>query len=100
MIAQDPQNEEAREGVRRIYAIVRPRLQSAVTAGRFDEPARLLQAFRDAGITDESVTSLEAQIAAVRARTQEAEARVAATALATEARLGELATRARAAIAW
>jgi TonB family protein len=79
VLVQDPQNEEAREGMQRLYSVARARIQSDLAAGRPDDATRLVAAFRDAGIAPESTTKLQADIAAARVRGLPAQARAAIT---------------------
>jgi len=68
VLQQDPQNEEAREGMQRLVSVARSRIQTDLAAGRQDDATRLVAAFRDAGIAPESMTKLQADIAAARLR--------------------------------
>lgn len=77
VLAQDAQNEEARDGVRRLYAVARSRIQADLSAGKLDEATRLLAAFRAAGLASDATTKLEADIAAARPRWLIAQARAA-----------------------
>jgi TonB family protein len=77
VLAQDAQNEEARDGVRRLYAVARSRIQADLSAGKLDEAMRLLAAFRTAGVASDATAKLEADIAAARPRWLIAQARAA-----------------------
>ena len=77
VLAQDPQNEEARDGLRRLFAVARARIQTDLNAGKLDEASRLLAAFRDAGIAADAIATLEAEIAAARPRWLSTQARAA-----------------------
>jgi TonB family protein len=77
VLAQDAQNEEARDGVRRLYSVARSRIQADLSAGRLDEATRLLAAFRAAGVASDATAKLEADIAAARPRWLIAQARAA-----------------------
>jgi len=68
VLAQDPQNEEARDGLRRLFAMARSRIQSDLGAGKLDEATHLLVAFRNAGVAAGEVATLESAIAAARPR--------------------------------
>jgi TonB family protein len=64
VLAQDPTNAEARDGVRRLFSVARSRLQSDLNAGRIDEAQRMLALFSAAGVAPESTKSLQADIKA------------------------------------
>jgi TonB family protein len=64
VLAQDPSNAEARDGVRRLFSVARSRLQSDLNAGRIDEAQRMLALFAAAGVAAESTKSLQADIKA------------------------------------
>jgi len=77
VLAQDPQNEEARDGLHRLYSVARTRIQADLGAGRLDEAGRLLAAFRAAGMAPQELAAQEAAIAAARPRWLLAQARAA-----------------------
>ena len=77
VLAQDPQNEEARDGLHRLYAVARARIQSDLGTGRLDEAGRLLAAFRNAGIAPQELAAQESAIAAARPRWLATQARAA-----------------------
>ncbi len=64
VLAQDPTNAEARDGVRRLFSVARSRLQSDLNTGRIDEAQRMLALFAAAGVDTESIKSLQADIKA------------------------------------
>jgi protein TonB len=64
VLAQDPTNAEARDGVRRLFAVARSRLQSDLGAGRVDEAQRMLALFTAAGVDAASTAALQADIKA------------------------------------
>jgi TonB family protein len=77
VLAQDPQNEEARDGMRRLFSVARSRIQADLSAGKLDEASHLLATFKGVGV-DASVTNrLESDIAAARPRWLIAQARAA-----------------------
>jgi TonB family protein len=67
-LAIEPNNEEARDGVRRVYNVARTRIQSDLATGRFDEISRLLELFHAAGMEAEATAGIEAEIAAAKPR--------------------------------
>ena len=68
VLAQDPQNEEARDGLRRLLTVARVRIQSDLGAGKLDDASHLVAAFRNAGIAADQLAALESAIAAARPR--------------------------------
>jgi len=53
VLAQDPQNEEARDGMQRLFSVARARIQSDLAAGKPDDAARLV------AVCDDVVVSLD-----------------------------------------
>jgi TonB family protein len=76
-LALDPQNEEARDGLHRLFSVARTRIQTDLGTGKLDEASRLLAAFRNAGIAPEELAAQESAIAAARPRWLVAQARAA-----------------------
>jgi TonB family protein len=64
VLSQEPDNAEARDGVRRLFSVARSRLQSDLNSGRIDEAQRMLALFSAAGVAAESTRSLQADIRA------------------------------------
>ena len=77
VLAQEPQNEEARDGMRRLFTVARARIQSDLNAGKLDEATRLLNTFRGVGLDAGATSRLEADIAAARPRWLIAQTRAA-----------------------
>ena len=77
VLAQDPQNEEAHEGMQRLLSVAKSRIQSDLAAGRPDDATRMVAAFRDAGIAPESMSKLQADVGAARQRALPVQARSA-----------------------
>lgn len=77
VLAQDPQNEEARDGLRRLFVVASARIRADLSANKVDEASRLLAAFRGVGIDPEAVKALDAEITAARPRALAAQARTA-----------------------
>jgi len=76
-LALDPQNEEAHDGLHRLFTVARARIQADLNAGRLDEASHLLAAFRNAGIAPEELAAQDSAIAAARPRWLVAQARTA-----------------------
>lgn len=62
----DPQNEEARDGLRRLFSIARSRMQADLSAGRLDEAERLLALFKSAGVAAADMRTLESDLSAAK----------------------------------
>ncbi|MGB8692715.1 MAG: energy transducer TonB [Steroidobacteraceae bacterium] len=77
VLAQEPQNEEARDGMRRLFTVARARIQSDLNAGKLDDATRLLNSFRGVGLDAGATSKLEADIAAARPRWLIAQTRTA-----------------------
>jgi TonB family protein len=77
VLAQDPQNEEARDGMRRLFAVASARVRADLNAGKEEEADRLLTAFRGVDVDPAAIKSLEADIAAARPRLLTAQTRTA-----------------------
>jgi len=68
VISQDPGNDEALDGVRRLFAVGKARIQADLASGKLDDATRLVDLFRDAGVSAEELGGLSASIAAARPR--------------------------------
>ena len=91
----DPRNEEARDGVRRLFNLARPRIQADVTQGHFDDATRLLELFRASGVEDQAVAGFDGELASARPHWLATQVQAAITAgdiPAAEQGLAQLAT--------
>ena len=77
VLTQDPQNEEARDGMRRLLAVASVHIKADLAAGRFDDANRLLAAFQGTGLADAALAPLQSELAAARPRWLSAQARAA-----------------------
>jgi len=68
VLIQDPRNEEAADGVRRLFSAGRPVIESDIAAGRLDEATQLLTSFHAAGADDVVLRQLDAALATARPR--------------------------------
>jgi hypothetical protein len=66
VISQDPGNDEAQDGIRRLFALGKTRIGSDVGSGKLDDAARLVQMFRDAGVAEDGLAALSASISSAR----------------------------------
>jgi TonB family protein len=64
VLAQDAGNDEARDGIRRLFSVARSRMQADLAAGRLDEAQRMLGIFKSAGVDADSARALDADIKA------------------------------------
>ena len=77
VLARDAGNEEARDGMRRLFAVASARIKSDLAAGRFDDASRLFAAFQGKGIAERELAALQSALAAARPRWLAAQARAA-----------------------
>jgi TonB family protein len=68
VLSQDPGNDEALDGVRRLFVIGKARIQADLSSGKLDDASRLLALFKDAGVSDDALHDLSASIAAAKPR--------------------------------
>ena len=68
VLSQDPSNAEALDGIGRLWAIARERIQGDIASGKLDDATRLIGLFKTAGFSNESLESLSAGINAARPR--------------------------------
>ncbi len=66
VLSQDPGNDEALDGVRRLFVLGKARIQSDLTSGKLDDATRLVGLFKDAGVSADELRDLSASIAAAR----------------------------------
>ena len=66
VLARDPTNEEALDGVRRLFAIGSARVQNDLASGKLDDATRLVAMFREGGVDPESLRQIDAAIVAAR----------------------------------
>ncbi len=75
VLLQQPKNDEALDGVRRLQDVARLRVQSELAAGDADTAARLLAILQRASFNPEELRTLEAAVAAARLKQLAAQAR-------------------------
>ncbi len=80
VLLQQPKNDEALDGVRRLQAVARVRVQNALAAGDTDTAARLLTILQHADFAPEELRSLQAAVAASRLKQLAGQVRAAMTA--------------------
>ena len=66
VLSQDPANGEALDGIERLWAIAKPRIQADAASDKLEDAARLLALFKTAGLSDEYLQPLNASINAAR----------------------------------
>jgi TonB family protein len=66
VLALEPGNEEALDGLQRLYSVARARIQADLAANKLDEAVRLLAAFKSANVDPAGVHDMDATIAAAR----------------------------------
>ncbi len=77
VLVQQPKNEEALDGVRRLQTVARQRVQNALAAGDADTASRLLAILQHADFAPEELRSLEAAVATARVKQLVAQTRSA-----------------------
>jgi len=76
-LAIDPQNDEARDGMRRLFSVVRSRVQADLAAGKLDDAAKLVALFKAADVEPDGVHAMETEIGAARPKMMIAQANAA-----------------------
>ena len=66
VLAQDPKNDEAIDGVQRLFSVVKGRVQADLSANRLDDAVKLLAAFKVTNVEPDGVRELDAAINAAR----------------------------------
>ncbi len=61
-----PDNDEALDGVKRLFAIGKARIQADLTSGKLDDATRLVSVFQAAGVSSSDLQDLNASISAAR----------------------------------
>jgi protein TonB len=77
VLAQQPTNKEALDGVHRLQAVARLRVQNAIAAGDADTAARLVAILQHANLAPEELRTLEASVAATQLKQLTIQARSA-----------------------
>jgi TonB family protein len=75
VLSQDPSNAEALDGISRLWAIAKGRIQSDLAGGRLDDADSLVAFFKTAGVSDELLRPVTANISAARPKWMLAHAR-------------------------
>lgn len=65
-LLQEPSNDEALDGSRRLFTVARARIQSDVAGGKLEDANRILLLFKNAGIEPEAWREVETSIVAAR----------------------------------
>jgi TonB family protein len=68
VLRQAPKNEEALDGLRRLLAVTRDRVQNDLRTERLDEAAVLIAAYRNAGLGSDELARMEREVSAARPR--------------------------------
>jgi TonB family protein len=66
VLAQDPKNDEAMDGVQRLFSVVKSRVQSDLTSNKLDDAVKLLASFKATNVDADGVRELDASINAAR----------------------------------
>jgi TonB family protein len=68
VLSQDPSNAEALDGIGRLWAIAKERIEADTASGKLEDAARLIALFKAAGLNSELLQPLSAGINAARPR--------------------------------
>lgn len=68
VLIQDPHNEEAADGVRRLFSAGRPVIDNDIATGKLDEATQLIASFHAAGADADVLHQLDGSLAAARPR--------------------------------
>jgi TonB family protein len=80
VLAQEPKNDEATDGMQRLFSVVKSRIQADLAANKLDDAQKLLTSFKATGVNTDGVRDLDATITAVRPKYYAAKAQEALTA--------------------
>jgi TonB family protein len=66
VLAQEPKNDEAIDGLQRLFSVVKSRVQSDLAANRIDDAQKVLTSYKSTGVNADGVRDLDASITAAR----------------------------------
>src|SRR5665213_1918144 len=66
VLAQQPDNDEAVDGVKRLFAAGRARIQSDLSSGKLEDASRLVGYFKAAGVNSGALSDIDASINAAK----------------------------------
>ncbi|HEX4376654.1 MAG TPA: TonB family protein [Steroidobacteraceae bacterium] len=66
VLAQEPKNDEAIDGLQRLFSVVKSRVQADLTANKLDDAQKMLASYKSTGVNADGVRDLDATIAAAR----------------------------------
>jgi TonB family protein len=66
VLAQDPTNDEAIDGMQRLFTVMKSRVQSDLAAGKLDDAQRLISEFKATNVDADGAKELDAQFVAAR----------------------------------
>jgi TonB family protein len=66
VLKQQPDNDEALDGVKRLFALGKTRIQADLASGKLDDATRLVSLFQGAGISSDDLQAIDASISAAR----------------------------------
>jgi TonB family protein len=65
-LAQDPKNDEAIDGMQRLFTVVKTRVQADLATNKLDDAVRLVASFKATNLDSDGVRELDASITAAR----------------------------------
>jgi TonB family protein len=66
VLAQDPKNDEAIDGLQRLFIVIKARVQADITANKLDDAQKLVSSFKATNVEADGVKELDAQVTAAR----------------------------------
>jgi TonB family protein len=66
VLVQDPANDEAVDGVQRLFSVVKARVQQDIATSKLDDAQKLIAAFKATNVESDGVKELDGQVTAAR----------------------------------
>jgi TonB family protein len=66
VLAQEPKNDEAIDGLQRLFSVLKTRVQADITANKLDDAQKLMASFKATNLDTDGVKELDAQLTAAR----------------------------------
>ncbi|HWW21764.1 MAG TPA: energy transducer TonB [Steroidobacteraceae bacterium] len=66
VLAQEPKNDEAIDGMQRLFSVIKSRVLADLASNKLDDAQRLIGAFKATNVESDGVKELDAQVAAAR----------------------------------
>ncbi len=66
VLAQEPKNDEAIDGLQRLFSVIKSRVQSDLASNKIDDAQKVLGSYKSTGVNADGVRDLDASITAAR----------------------------------